>query len=50
MRSKKTLHNVKKISILIETRKETHDHIEEELKNLGLKKISQFQDNSIWEK
>ena len=47
---KKTLHNVEKVSILIETRKETHDHIEMELKNLGLKKINQFQDNSIWKK
>tara|TARA_Y100001970_G_C14151821_1_gene813153 strand:+ start:188 stop:1072 length:885 start_codon:yes stop_codon:yes gene_type:complete len=47
---KKTIQSIEKISILIETRKETHEIIESELKKLGLKKINQFVNNSIWKK
>ena len=47
---KKTIQELEKISILIETRKETHDNVEKELKILGLKKIEQRNSNSIWEK
>jgi len=47
---KKTIQNVKKVSILIETREETHNYVETMLKNLGLKKINQFRANLIWEK
>ena len=47
---KKTIQKVEKISILVETRAETHNYVETKIKNLGLKKINQFADNSIWEK
>ena len=47
---KRTIQNLKKITVLVETRKETHDYIDSGLKELGLKKINQFTDNSIWEK
>jgi len=47
---KKTIQKVEKVSILIETRAETHNYFETKIKNLGLKKINQFNGNSIWEK
>ena len=47
---KKTIQNLGKISILIETRKETENDVEKVLKALGLKKREQFYSNSIWEK
>ena len=46
----KTIKNSKSISILIETRKSTENIMNKKLKELGLKKISQAQDNAIWEK
>ncbi len=45
-----TIKKTDDLSILIETRGKTHQKIEENLKKLSLKKISQFKDNSIWQK
>ena len=45
-----TIKESKEISILVETRKETDNNIKKELEVLGLKKISQTRNNSIWEK
>ena len=50
MGCKKIIQKLEKVSILIETRKETYDHVEAELINLGLKKTNQFSGNSIWKK
>jgi len=47
---KNTINKSKEISILVETRKETDDSIKKELEVLGLKKINQTRNNSIWEK
>ena len=46
----KTIQKVEKVTILVETRPETHNYVETKIKNLGLKKINQFTNNSIWEK
>ena len=46
----KTIQKVEKVCILVETRAETHNYVETEIKNLGLKKINQFTNNSIWKK
>ena len=46
----KTISNVNELTILIETREKTHQHIEEKFVNLGLQKINQIKDNSIWRK
>ena len=47
---KKTVKEAKDISILIETRKSTHNTVEDELKRLNLKKLRQVGSNSIWKK
>lgn len=47
---KETISKVDNLSILIETRVSTHQLVEKKLKNLGLHKFNQFNDNSIWQK
>ena len=47
---KNTIKESKEISILVESRKETDNNIKKKLEDLGLKKISQTRNNSIWEK
>ena len=47
---KKTVKEAKNISLLVETRKSTHNEVEDELKRLGLKKVRQVNSNSIWKK
>ena len=47
---KKTVKEVKDISVLVETRTLTHNKVEDELKRLGFKKVRQVNSNSIWKK
>ena len=47
---KKTLKNNKKISILIEIRKETYNLVSNLLKEFGFKLTSKSRNNYIWEK
>ena len=45
-----TIKKIDDISILVETRVNTHQNIEKTLQDLSLKKVNQFRDNSIWQK
>ncbi len=45
-----TIKKIDDISILVETRGNTHQNIEKTLQDLSLKKVNQFRDNSIWQK
>ena len=44
---KKTVKEVKDVSLLVETRTLTHNKVEDELKRLGFKKVRQVNSNSI---
>lgn len=45
-----SLRNIKNISLIIETRKETEEEVYQKLVMLGFKKISRRKDNTVWKK